>query len=90
MRRRGRWLYQALVEYLEELLAGAPPQPVRLFPYYRALQEMLGAERMHPADLFYPRPGAYRSCLPASSGDGPARPTTRLAASASSARCCPT
>jgi chemosensory pili system protein ChpA (sensor histidine kinase/response regulator) len=47
-------LYQAVVEYLEELLAGAPFQPVRLFPYYRALQEMLGAERVHPADLFFP------------------------------------
>src|SRR5689334_4735617 len=33
--------YQALVEYLEELLAGAGTarqQPVRLFPYYRTLQ----------------------------------------------------
>src|SRR5471032_193050 len=47
-------LYQALVEYLEALLGGAPSQPVRLFPYYRAVQEMLGAERIHPADLFYP------------------------------------
>ncbi|WP_036170079.1 Hpt domain-containing protein [Massilia sp. 9096] len=44
--------YQALVEYLEELLDGAlAPQPARLFPYYRALQEMLGAERVHPGDL---------------------------------------
>src|SRR5476649_1813971 len=47
-------LYQVLVEYLEELLGGAPSQPVRLFPYYRAVQEMVGAERIHPADLFYP------------------------------------
>jgi chemosensory pili system protein ChpA (sensor histidine kinase/response regulator) len=47
-------LYQALVEYLEELLEGAPSQPARLFPYYRAVQEMLGVERIHPADLFYP------------------------------------
>ena len=47
-------LYQALVEYLEELLAGAPSQPARLFPYYRAVQEMLGVERVHPADLFFP------------------------------------
>ncbi|MEO7581154.1 MAG: Hpt domain-containing protein, partial [Massilia sp.] len=45
--------YLALTEYLEELLAGAMPQPARLFPYYRALQEMLGAERIHPADLFF-------------------------------------
>jgi len=46
--------YQALVEYLEELLAGAPHQPVRLFPYYRALLQVRGAERIHPADLFFP------------------------------------
>ncbi|HEY4542969.1 MAG TPA: Hpt domain-containing protein [Noviherbaspirillum sp.] len=46
--------YQALVEYLEELLSGVPHQPVRLFPYYRALLEARGAERIHPADLFFP------------------------------------
>jgi chemosensory pili system protein ChpA (sensor histidine kinase/response regulator) len=43
--------FGAIGEYLEELVAGAAPQPVRLFPYYRALQELLGAERIHPADL---------------------------------------
>jgi chemosensory pili system protein ChpA (sensor histidine kinase/response regulator) len=46
-------VYQAVVEYLEELLSGAAPQPARLFPYYRALQEMLGVERIHPASLFF-------------------------------------
>ena len=45
--------YQAVTEYLEELLAGAGQQPARLFPYYRALQELLGAERIHPADLLF-------------------------------------
>ncbi|MDQ1812556.1 Hpt domain-containing protein [Massilia sp. CCM 9210] len=45
--------YQAVIEYLEELLSGAPQQPARLFPYYRALKEMLGADRIHPADLFF-------------------------------------
>lgn len=47
-------LYQALTEYLEDLVAGTPPQPTRLFPYYRDLQILLGAERIHPADLFFP------------------------------------
>ncbi|KFI06276.1 Hpt domain-containing protein [Massilia sp. BSC265] len=51
--------YQALVEYLDELLAGSPQQPARLFPYYRDLQEKLGVERIHPSDL-----------LPASLGKG--------------------
>jgi chemosensory pili system protein ChpA (sensor histidine kinase/response regulator) len=46
--------YQALVEYLEELLSGVAHQPVRLFPYYRALLEARGAERIHPADMFFP------------------------------------
>lgn len=46
--------YQALVEYLQELLDGSQVQPLRLFPYYQALQQMLGAERIHPADLFFP------------------------------------
>ena len=46
--------YGAIGEYLDELVAGTnrqPPQPLRLFPYYRALQELLGAERSHPSDL---------------------------------------
>lgn len=46
--------YQALVEYLDELLAGSPQQPARLFPYYRDLQERLGVERIHPSDLLPP------------------------------------
>jgi chemosensory pili system protein ChpA (sensor histidine kinase/response regulator) len=46
--------YQALIEYLEELLSGVQPQPVRLFPYYKSLLELCGAERIHPADLFFP------------------------------------
>ena len=46
--------YQAVTEYLEELLVGAQHQPVRLFPYYKALLEVRGAERIHPADLFFP------------------------------------
>jgi chemosensory pili system protein ChpA (sensor histidine kinase/response regulator) len=53
--------YQALVEYLEELLAGTSltrQQPVRLFPYYRALQELLGAERVHPGEMLMLEQGA--------------------------------
>ena len=69
-------LYQALVEYLEELLAGAPVQPVRLFPYYRAVQEMLDVDRIHPAALFFPDLTAPLPPLPMSSGaSGPDYPT---------------
>jgi chemosensory pili system protein ChpA (sensor histidine kinase/response regulator) len=45
--------YGAVVEYLDELLGGAPSQPTRLFPYYRALQALQGVERIHPADLLF-------------------------------------
>ncbi|MRV74534.1 response regulator [Duganella sp. FT92W] len=68
-------LYQAVTEFLEELLAGAPFQPVRLFPYYRAVQEMLGAERIHPADLFFPDLSALArvpAAAPATAPDYPA------------------
>jgi chemosensory pili system protein ChpA (sensor histidine kinase/response regulator) len=46
--------YQALIEYLEELLSGASHQPVKLFPYYKNLMELKGAEKVHPSDLFFP------------------------------------
>ncbi len=48
-----REAFGAIGEYLDELVAGSIPQPLRLFPYYRALQELLGTERMHPADLLH-------------------------------------
>ncbi|WP_395823160.1 hypothetical protein [Collimonas sp.] len=49
-----RSAYQALIEYLDELLVGRVHQSVRLFPYYQSLLEIRGAERVHPADLFFP------------------------------------
>ncbi|AVO49935.1 hybrid sensor histidine kinase/response regulator [Melaminivora suipulveris] len=45
----------ALVEYLELVLAGRPVSPVALFPQYRRAQELAGAERVHPADLWPPQ-----------------------------------
>jgi len=62
--------YGALIEYLQELLAGEVPQPVRLFPYYRDLLQARGAERIHPADLFFPNL-AIRPTLPARSPAAP-------------------
>ena len=62
--------YQAVTEYLEELLAGRAPQATRLFPYYRALQELLGAQRIHPADLFFADLSAPAS-LPVGAGGTP-------------------
>ncbi|MBJ7310555.1 Hpt domain-containing protein [Rugamonas sp. CCM 8940] len=70
-------LYQALVEYLEELLDGAAAQPARLFPYYRAAQEMLGAERIHPADLFFPDLSlAATASLPPAAADAAGDPAS--------------
>lgn len=44
----------ALSRYLDELMAGAPDVPLRLFPIYRDLLTARGAERISEADLFYP------------------------------------
>ncbi|HJW56675.1 MAG TPA: Hpt domain-containing protein [Burkholderiaceae bacterium] len=62
--------YHALIEYLEELLSGVPHQPIRLFPYYRTLMEARGAERIHPADLFFPNLAIRPQLLPSQPKNG--------------------
>ncbi|RYY75935.1 MAG: hybrid sensor histidine kinase/response regulator, partial [Comamonadaceae bacterium] len=42
----------ALAEYLEALLAGKSVSPLNLFPQYKDVQELSGADRVHPADLW--------------------------------------
>jgi chemosensory pili system protein ChpA (sensor histidine kinase/response regulator) len=42
----------AISEYLETLLAGHKVSPVGLFPQFRDVQQLLGVERVHPADLW--------------------------------------
>ena len=42
----------ALTEYLEGVLADKPVSPVSLFPQYREVQELVRADRVHPADLW--------------------------------------
>ena len=42
----------ALIEYLEGVLAGKTTSPVGLFPQYRDVQALAGADRVHPADLW--------------------------------------
>ena len=44
----------ALTEYLDGVLKGKSASSVALFPQYRALQELAGADRIHPADLWPP------------------------------------
>src|SRR6478752_5274084 len=42
----------ALTEYLEGLLLGKSTPSIALFPQYRDVQELCGADRVHPADLW--------------------------------------
>ncbi len=42
----------ALIEYLQAMLNQVPVSPVALFAQYREVQELAGAERVHPADLW--------------------------------------
>jgi chemosensory pili system protein ChpA (sensor histidine kinase/response regulator) len=42
----------ALTEYLEGVLLGKSASSVALFPQYRDVQELAGADRVHPADLW--------------------------------------
>jgi chemosensory pili system protein ChpA (sensor histidine kinase/response regulator) len=42
----------ALLDLLARQLAGKPVSPVMLFPQYRAVQLLAGADRVHPADLW--------------------------------------
>jgi len=42
----------ALTDYLEGLLKGKPSSSVALFPQYRDVLELLGEDRIHPADLW--------------------------------------
>lgn len=41
-----------LLDYLSRVLAGRKVSSVSLFPQYRAVQELAGADRIHPADLW--------------------------------------
>ncbi|MBI4997077.1 MAG: Hpt domain-containing protein [Rhodocyclales bacterium] len=44
----------AIRNYLEDLIAGQPDQPLRLLPTYRALTAALGQAEPAPTDLFFP------------------------------------
>jgi chemosensory pili system protein ChpA (sensor histidine kinase/response regulator) len=42
-----------LLDFLSRQLAGKTVSPVALFPQYRAAQQLAGADRVHPADLWH-------------------------------------
>ncbi|MDT7834414.1 hybrid sensor histidine kinase/response regulator [Aquabacterium sp. OR-4] len=62
----------ALLDYIGRRLAGKAVSPLALFPQYKALQELAGAIRIHPADL-WPVPFTWR-LLPAEAGLLPRHP----------------
>jgi chemosensory pili system protein ChpA (sensor histidine kinase/response regulator) len=62
-------IYQALMEYLEDLLNGAPQKPIYLYPFYKELKEKVGTQRMHPADLFFPNFANRTTWLDAETSD---------------------
>jgi len=43
----------ALMDYMARLLAGKSVSSLAMFPQYRAVQELAGADRIHPADLWF-------------------------------------
>ncbi len=42
----------ALLDFLERVMAGRSVLPLAMFPQYQAVQQLVGAERVHPADLW--------------------------------------
>ena len=42
----------AIIDYMQRLLARRPMPGVALFPQYRAVQQLAGGDRIHPADLW--------------------------------------
>ncbi|MGC3984772.1 MAG: response regulator [Pseudorhodoferax sp.] len=55
----------AITEYLQALLSGKPVAPVELFPQYREVQALAGAERSRPVDLWTAPALAQAMALPA-------------------------
>ncbi|MBN9410891.1 MAG: Hpt domain-containing protein [Burkholderiales bacterium] len=60
----------AVVEYLDSVLAVKSGSPVALFPQYREVQELAGADRVHPADL-WPQPWVWREVADPAAGVEP-------------------
>jgi len=65
----------ALLDYLARLLAAKPVSPLALFPQYRKVQELAGADRVHPADL-WPNDWQWRDV--AGDGSTPRAPDAAL------------
>ena len=66
----------ALRRYLDDLVAGHPDQPLRLYPHYRLLALAAGEDEPSPQVLFFPD----ANCRPAPRPAAVALPATRLKA----------
>ena len=42
----------ALLDFIERVMVGRSVSPLEMFPQYQAVQQLAGAERVHPADLW--------------------------------------
>src|SRR5512133_2802336 len=67
----------ALTDYLEALLLGKSATAVALFPQYRDTQELAGADRSHPADLWSLEWRWEEPHAPAATGKLPYAPAVR-------------
>jgi len=59
----------ALSNYLQSLVEGAPDIPLRLFPEFKAMQEVLGVDIIQESELFFPdlfnsAPGDLETIVP--------------------------
>ena len=67
----------ALLDFLRRRLSGKDVSPLALFPQYREVQTLAGADRIHPADLWQPtrsrRPPSWPTPPRRSSRPRPAR-----------------
>jgi len=68
----------ALIEYLDAVMNHRSAHPITLFPQYREVQELSGAERCHPADLWTLPVAPSGVRVPVPSGTVPVEATPAL------------
>jgi chemosensory pili system protein ChpA (sensor histidine kinase/response regulator) len=64
--------------FLDELVNGAPPVPLRLYPEYEAMQLARGVRAATPTDLFYPDLSARAPRLPLREATAPQKLQSQL------------
>jgi len=64
--------------FLDELVNGSPPVPLRLYPEYEAMQLARGARAAPPTDLFYPDLSARAPRMPLREATSPQKLASQL------------